>query len=94
MTGKFAQFGPEGFKQLCRFTLDEELGTDDEFVSATIESQYGPGTDHVLTTINVYNLETSTPDTYLFEGASGAVGYAFWDKDTNWRIIQMECPSA
>jgi hypothetical protein len=78
-------------KLLCRFTLDAALATTDASKAATITHQYGPGSAHASTSITVYNLAKAGSG-YLFEGASGAAGLAYWDSGTSWRIIQMECP--
>jgi hypothetical protein len=82
-----------GMKQLCRFTLNAELTTAQSSKAATIQSQYGPGIDHPSTSITVCNCAIGAGGAYIFEGASGAAGLAIWDSDTNWRIIQMECPA-
>jgi hypothetical protein len=79
-------------KRLVRFTLNEALTTSDQFKAATITHQYGPGIDHTETTITVFNMLTHSPGTYLFEGDSGDAGLAMWDSDSNFIIIQMECP--
>ena len=83
-----------GFKPLIRFTLAAALATSDASKAATVTDQYGAGAEQVTTAsgITVYNLETSTASTYVFEGDSGDAGYARWDYGTRYQIIQMECP--
>lgn len=88
-----ASYATSGYKQMCRFTLDSTLTTATQSVAATIQSQYGRGTDHSSTSITVYNLLTHTAGTYVFEGGSGDAGLAFYDEDNDkWYIVQMECP--
>lgn len=79
-------------KRLVRFVLDEALTTNDEHKAATIEDQYGPGIDHTETSITVYNMPTHTASVYLFEGDEGDAGLAMWDSESDFIIIQMECP--
>lgn len=81
-----------GKKPLVRFTLDSALATSDASKAATITDQYGQGVDGA-TSITVHNLLTSTASTYVFEGASGAAGLAFWDSGTNYRVLNMQCPT-
>jgi hypothetical protein len=79
-------------KQYCRFTLDAALATTDANKAATIQSQWGTGTDH-STSITVNNLLTHTAGTYVFEGDSGDAGIAIYSgSGSTWYIIQMECP--
>jgi len=79
-------------KLFCRFTLDAALATSDASKAATIQTQWGYGTDH-STSITVNNLETSTASTYVFEGDSGDAGIAIYSgSGSTWYIIQMECP--
>ncbi len=78
-----------------RFTLSSALATTDSTKTATIQSQYGPGIPSPNTSsggIDVYNLADNTGSAYVFEGDSGDAGLAIWDKDNDYRIIQMECP--
>lgn len=93
MLRAFMSAVPDRGKRLfCRFTLGAALATTDLSKSATITHQYGPGADHADTSITVYNLGHSGSG-YVFSGASGAAGYAFWDAATKeWYILQMECP--
>ena len=80
-------------KQLCRFTLDEALATSDADAEATIVTQYGSGANHATTDITVENLLTSVTGVYVFSGASGKAGLAFYSgSGSTWPIIQMECP--
>ena len=81
-----------GYKQLCRFTAGSAFTTASASVSATIQTQYGPGASHPSTAITAYNLLNGAESAYVFSGASGAAGLAMWDSGTSWRIIQMECP--
>jgi hypothetical protein len=84
--------GGEGYKKLCRFVMDAALTTTKATESAKITTQFGAGTAHSTTgTITVRNLLTSAGGVYLFEGSSGNAGLAYYDADTNWQIIQMEC---
>lgn len=80
-------------KTKCRFTLDAALATTDESKAATIQQQFGYGTDHASTSITVYNFLTHTANTYLYEGDSGDAGRAFYDPGGGkWYIDEMECP--
>lgn len=82
-----------GYKHFCRFTLNAALATTDGSKGATIQTQWGVGTDHPSTSITVNNLLTHTSGTYVFEGDSGDAGIAIWSgSGTTWYIIQMECP--
>lgn len=90
VTGTDAPLHPP-MKPLCRFILQEELTTDDEFAEALIEQdiyQWGPGMYHLKTVpIIVHNLETTTEDVYVFSAAEGDIGLAVWDFANHWRII-------
>ncbi len=81
-------------KRLVRFTLASALATSDASKSATVTNQYGDGQAHTTgaAAITVYNLETQSSGTYVFEGDSGDAGLAYHDSGTNFRILQMECP--
>lgn len=85
--------GQQRLKQLCRFTLDSSMADSDSHQDATITAQYGEGLEHTVTDIEVWNLETHASGVFMFTGAMGAAGYAFYDDPNDkWVIIQMECP--
>ena len=85
--------GGGGLKQFCRFTTTAAFDTSDGSVPGTIETQMGGGSDHASTSATFNNLLTSTANVYLFEGASGAAGLAWYTgTGTIWQIVQMECP--
>ena len=85
--------GQQRLKQFCRFTLDSSMDDSDSHQDATITAQYGEGLEHTVTDIEVWNLETHASGVFMFTGAMGAVGYAFYDEPNDkWIIIQMECP--
>lgn len=80
------------FKPYCRFTLEEELTTSDEQVTARTEDKYqwGPGMYHCSDVIlHVHNFAADGTDTYVFSGDEGDYGFAVWDRDNHWRIIWM-----
>jgi hypothetical protein len=85
-----------GLKPVCVFSLSAALSTSDATQGGTIIEQYGPGREHSDTTITVAN-PPKPGGAYLFYGASGAHGVAFWDPATeHWLIFQLyrECPEA
>lgn len=81
-------------KAFCWFTLDGDLGTDEESESATIETQWGSGTDHdEAETITVMNLPTHATGVYEFYGDAGDWGVASYSgTGVVWHIITIECP--
>ena len=76
----------------CRFTLGATLTTSDASKTGTIQTYYGFGKDHASSTATFNNLLTHTAGTYVFEGASGDAGLAYYTgSGTTWQIVQMEC---
>lgn len=73
-------------KPLARFTLSGTLTKSTASQSATITDQYGDGIEGE-TSITVHNLNIG--GSYLFEGQNGAVGYAYRDVGTDYRILAM-----
>lgn len=94
LDGRLFIIHPFSYRTLVRFTLDFALTTSDSVQTATLTDQYGMGVDNDTSAgaALVYNMETSSAGTYLFEGNSGDAGLAIWDKDNQYRIIQIECP--
>lgn len=81
------------FKQFCRFTTTAAFTTSSSSVAGTIQTQWGPGADHPSTAATFKNLLSNTAGTYVFEGASGAAGWAVYSgSGTDWYIWQMQCP--
>lgn len=95
LDGRLFIIHPFTYKTLVRFTLDFALTTADTSQTATITDQYGMGVDNTTASggIIVHNLETSSAGTYMFEGNVGDAGLAIWDRDNEYRIIQIECPT-
>jgi len=85
--------GNIGPKPFGHFQLTEALTTSMNSASATLTAQYGRGRRHLNTTITVLNCATSTPNTYVFEGASGAAGPCGHHDGQTWVILTMECPT-
>lgn len=75
---------------VIKFSLTEALSVSDATATADLEVTVvgsGPGG-----AFSVTNLETSTPGTYVFSGASGATGYAIQrTSNGDWLILQMMC---
>lgn len=84
----------DGLKPLVRFTLDDDLTSQDASQTATITDQWGPGVANANLTITAHNLETSDAGNYFFKGEQGDVGLAFHDSGQNYRILLMEDVSA
>ena len=83
------------YKPKCRFTLDEELTTAMSSAEATLTDQWGQGIDHTVTSITVENQESDSAGLYVFEGNSGAAGWASFKSHTAstaiWTIDNMQC---
>lgn len=93
LDGRLFIIHPFTYKTLVRFTLDVALTTADASQTATITDQYGMGVDNTTASggIIAHNMETSAAGTYMFEGNVGDAGLAIWDRDNEYRIIQIEC---
>lgn len=85
---------PLTVKPYIDFALAEDLDTSDQFVTATIVEEYGPGRPGIAAAagINVYNLETSVANTYVFSAASGKQGRAAHWESNKYIILNLECP--
>lgn len=81
-------------KQLIRFSLDEALAKTDASADASIEYQVGSGSSHTATTITVKNPADDTNGDYTYAGAIGATGWAIWDTEAEFWIIDVDCPAA
>lgn len=75
-----------------RFELTQTLGTTDLTKSASVDSFFdGIDPDPTDAGVTVRNLAASS--NYVFEGAIGAKGIAYFDSQNNqWQIVQIECP--
>jgi hypothetical protein len=67
------------YKPFVRFTADSAFDENDEWVSGTIETQYGDGVAHTVTTGVFHNLLRHDGD-YEFEGDEDDYGLAHFDK--------------
>ena len=94
------------WKYGCDFEADTSFDENDEWVLGTVTDQYGPGTEHTVTSGIFHNLRRHDDD-YEFEGDEGDRGRAIFDKYevdeegdygtadalvAHWIIYQFECP--